>query len=1028
MKRGFYCTSKSKVIFLGLIVALIQLLASSTNAFSQRQNLLFEETFEEQDFAKNWNWLYDCCGYAIRQSGEVVRSGSNASRFESRNNDLVLSNTVRLTIAKQVFSNVTDFTANLSLKVDRWIGLSVFIPSDFSNSSSTEPIINWQEVPENAYWQWIDATLGLNTVNGKWSFDRFGEKHDLGTINKGTWSDWVFHIRFSDQNDGLIEIWQNGSLLKQINGRTANTSKTASWLVAGLTKSPTSASRVMYIDELRIGNENAGYNDVVPGTSAVGVNQPPVAKAGNDQVVALPATSTKISGSKSYDPDGSVAKYEWSQVSGPSAATISNPADSATTANNLVLGTYEFKLVVTDNNDATSSDIVSVTVSEVANQAPVANINASATAITLPVSTVTLNGAASYDADGTINSYAWSKISGPTQFAFANAGATSTAVNNLAQGTYVFQLTVTDNKGAKTSKTISIQVNAAVNVAPVANITATATSITLPVSTVTLNGTGSYDSDGTINSYAWTRVSGPTQFAFASAAASSTVVNNLAAGTYIFELAVTDNKGAKATSRITIIVNAVVNQLPVSKAGTDQTIKLPVNSVSLSGSASYDNDGSISSYVWTKTSGPAGETIVSASSVNTKVNGLVQGTYVFQLTVTDNAGAKATDAVTVIVQAATNQAPIAKAGSNQTITLPVHSVTLSSTGSSDPDGTISTYTWSKVSGPASGTIVNATSASTAINNLTQGTYVFQLTVKDNGGLTATASVTVTVNAAVNKVPIAKAGNNQTIVSPVNSVSLSGAGSYDSDGTITAYAWTKLSGPAQGTIASPGTVTTSVTGLAEGTYVFQLKVTDNNGATAVSSVTIQVNASVAAPNELPVSVPGDNQSVTLLTAQALLDGSESYDTDGTITAYAWKQVSGPSTAAFSSVSTAQSTVTNLVAGDYVFELTVTDDKNATATNTITISVINTFRPTDQMLSVFPNPAKDVLNITFENSTQSKLQIMIFDLSGRRMQRLEMDKLNSHFVTSINISSLIQGAYILQVVQPGGKKMTTKFIKQ
>ena len=53
----------------------------------------------------------------------------------------------------------------------------------------------------------------------------------------------------------------------------------------------------------------------------------------------------------------------------------------------------------------------------------------------------------------------------------------------------------------------------------------------------------------------------------------------------------------------------------------------------------------------------------------TTLTNLVQGTYVFRLTVTDNSGATATDDVTVTVNAAANQPPTANAGNNITLTL-----------------------------------------------------------------------------------------------------------------------------------------------------------------------------------------------------------------------------------------------------------------------------------------------------------------------------------------------------------------------
>ena len=99
--------------------------------------------------------------------------------------------------------------------------------------------------------------------------------------------------------------------------------------------------------------------------------------------------------------------------------------------------------------------------------------------------------------------------------------------------------------------------------------------------------------------------------------------------------------------------------------------------------------------------------------------------YQFQLQVIDNNGATATDVISITVNAAANIPPVADAGLDQTITLPVNIVTLSGSGS-DADGTIATYNWTKISGPAIYTIVNPGSAATDITGLVQGVYQFQL--------------------------------------------------------------------------------------------------------------------------------------------------------------------------------------------------------------------------------------------------------------------------------------------------------------
>jgi hypothetical protein len=100
-------------------------------------------------------------------------------------------------------------------------------------------------------------------------------------------------------------------------------------------------------------------------------------------------------------------------------------------------------------------------------------------------------------------------------------------------------------------------------------------------------------------------------------------------------------------------INAPLGQQPpTANAGADQTISLPTNTISLSGSGSSVG-GTIVSYHWTRISGDAGAVISSPNSASTAVNGLIQGSYVFQLTVTDNLGVQASDTVGITVNAAT---------------------------------------------------------------------------------------------------------------------------------------------------------------------------------------------------------------------------------------------------------------------------------------------------------------------------------------------------------------------------------------
>jgi dienelactone hydrolase len=190
-----------------------------------------------------------------------------------------------------------------------------------------------------------------------------------------------------------------------------------------------------------------------------------------------------------------------------------------------------------------------------------------------------------------------------------------------------------------------------------------------------------------------------------------------------------------------------INQLPKANAGVDISITLPVNSVQLNGNNSSDPDGTIKTYSWTKISGPSQFTISNTGIVNPVFSNLAAGVYTLRLTVTDNNGATATDDIVITVNAAVsvNQSPKSNAGVDISITLPVNSVQLNGNNSSDPDGTIKTYSWTKISGPSQFTISNTGIVNPVFSNLAAGVYTLRLTVTDNNGATGTDEININVN-------------------------------------------------------------------------------------------------------------------------------------------------------------------------------------------------------------------------------------------------------------------------------------------
>ncbi len=186
------------------------------------------------------------------------------------------------------------------------------------------------------------------------------------------------------------------------------------------------------------------------------------------------------------------------------------------------------------------------------------------------------------------------------------------------------------------------------------------------------------------------------------------------------------------------------NLPPTANAGADQTVAT-LSSVTLTGSGT-DSDGTITGYAWTQTLGPTVTlaTPNAATTLFTAPNVAANQVLTFQLTVTDNDGATATDTVNITV---TNTPPIANAGANQFVTSG-DLVNLDGSASSDLESPLLSYSWLQID--SSGLTINLSSTATAQPTFTAPlvssatTTIFELTVTDSGGLTATATVTIVI--------------------------------------------------------------------------------------------------------------------------------------------------------------------------------------------------------------------------------------------------------------------------------------------
>ena len=273
------------------------------------------------------------------------------------------------------------------------------------------------------------------------------------------------------------------------------------------------------------------------------------------------------------------------------------------------------------------------------------------------------------------------------QWQSAASGDTYTDITSATSATYILaatdagktlQVVAMYNDGFG-DKTVTSTMTGAVPAAPVPNQPPVANAGDLQTvaigATVTLDGSGSTDSDGTIATYAWVHTStdgvAPTTTITVADGETSTFTapDTAVDSDLVFTLTVTDDDGATNintdTNTVTITVTApavTTNQPPVANAGALQTVAIGAT-VTLDGTDSTDSDGTIQSYVWVHTSTddapPATPITVANGETSTFTAPDTAVELVFTLTVTDDDAATHSDTVTITVTAPVVTTPFA---------------------------------------------------------------------------------------------------------------------------------------------------------------------------------------------------------------------------------------------------------------------------------------------------------------------------------------------------------------------------------
>ncbi len=385
-------------------------------------------------------------------------------------------------------------------------------------------------------------------------------------------------------------------------------------------------------------------------------NSPPIVLAGRDKLITAGHRVTlegSVSDPDPADRDYVVQNHTWTQDDdNPATITLARvegrPAQRTFTPS--TTGDYTFTLTATDKEGWSVSDEVQVRVLESSQSLIPASVTATVAASSVDISWNSVSIATGYEVQVGV-----AEDGGEIGYASYTTDALTYRVANLAANTrYYYRVRAADNSYVGPW---SAEASVVTTAPPEAN--AGADQVAKLGATVTLDGSGSRDrAGGTIASYSWKQVQGPSVALTGADPASPTFTAPSSPAYLRFRLTVTDNDGDSDIDAVIVRATnstdpaALTNLPPTADAGETQTVDAGT-SVTLDGSGSSDPDtGDTLTYAWTQTQGPT-VTLGSADTASPTFTAPSSATTLrFRLTVKDTHQFAAIDAVVITVNAA----------------------------------------------------------------------------------------------------------------------------------------------------------------------------------------------------------------------------------------------------------------------------------------------------------------------------------------------------------------------------------------
>jgi uncharacterized protein (TIGR03382 family) len=523
---------------------------------------------------------------------------------------------------------------------------------------------------------------------------------------------------------------------------------------------------------------------------------------------------------------------------------------------------------------------------EVQNSPPIANAGLDvALAPTGPLTTVTVDGSASSDADGDNLTFTWTEGAN-------TLGTTATLMVQLAEGLHTLRLECFDGT-ARSSDEVLIDIS---SVSPDAGVV-TASGDVAP-GWVELRGVAEDPLRRPLR-YQWSQTSGPLALLEdATRPTTRAFAVERGARTWRFQAI------AGATPATPRDVTLTTTNLGAWPGWQPRLVVLPQTAVPVRPRAADDSNADPLTHSW---STEAGQLRTSAGGAEATVTATRPGVFTVTHDVDDGQGGTATATSELVVVGPSPDVFLRVPGTiAASIGMPA---TLDASRSFTLDGRPLSFQWQLVSGR--GSLSASRSAQAAFTPESTGPATLRVTATTAEGGTQSKDVTVVVN-----VPTAVA-TKPAPVKVAETVTLDASRSFDAQVSTLTFAWRQVGGPPV-VLTDAATARASFTALRPGLLRFE--VTASNAAVSSLPVTLDVVVTTGT-NEPPTANAGADQQATVGAEVTLTAMASSDPNPGDRLRPRWEQLSGPPVPLDVEAEVVRFTPT--VPGRYRFELVVWD---------------------------------------------------------------------------------------------------------